>query len=94
MNIYCAILSIGLWYRCRVRERNKEDRMYLINHASGASNCAEAATLLGAKREASGQMTFGGKSVSVVNTKTKEIWRREFWQELNRFGWEKWTKVQ
>jgi hypothetical protein len=62
-----------------------------IEHASGVVNNVNATTLLGAKREASREMTYGGGSVYL--NFDGETWKREFWQNLNRFGWSKWRKV-
>ena len=66
---------------------------FTIKHASGVINKAKAKTLTGAKREASQEMTHGGGSVSVTDRETGEVWQREFWQNLNRFGWGPWKRV-
>lgn len=71
-----------------------ESRTYYIHHTSGITNRADATTLTGAKREASGQMTFGGGSVTVEERETGRFFRRCFWHDLNCFGWESWTEIE
>lgn len=65
---------------------------YRIYHGSGVSHDAWSKTLTGAKREASREMTHGGGSVSVVNVRTGEVWTREFWSRLSRYGWTGWKR--
>jgi len=66
---------------------------YAISNASGVSCVASSRTMLGAKREASAQATFGGGDVEIVDLETGERWRRVFWQKLHCFGWEPWEEV-
>jgi hypothetical protein len=63
-----------------------------IKHQSGVTNNVNATTLTGAKREATKQMSYGGGSVTLYFD--GEIWYRNFWQQLNRFGWDRWTKIE
>ncbi|MFA5240353.1 MAG: hypothetical protein WC476_11700 [Phycisphaerae bacterium] len=62
---------------------------YTITADSGVSITSSAKTLTGAKREASAWMSYGGGSVYVAD-KNGPICKRDFWKNLNRFGWSKW----
>ena len=59
-------------------------------HKSGITEIANAKTLAGAKREASDWMSHGGGSVSVLDMDGYVLATRCFWQNGNRFGWDKW----
>ena len=62
--------------------------------ASGVSVMCDAHTLLGAKREASAWMSYGGGSVVLHDRQTDERWIRRFWSTVNgKFGWGKWETV-
>lgn len=63
-----------------------------IEHESGVINSVNAKTLIGAKREATKEMSFGGGSVTLYFN--GEIWTREFWSGVRNFGWNKWEKVR
>lgn len=65
---------------------------YTIHHQSGVITTSTAKTLAGAKREASKDATHGGGSVT-VHCDGNPVCRREFWQSLDRFGWEKWENI-
>lgn len=65
---------------------------YSIHHASGVVTTSSAKTLTGAKREASKDMTHGGGSVTVY-ADNQPVCKREFWQSIRHFGWEKWQNI-
>ena len=66
---------------------------YTITHQkSGISYQSKAKTIAGAKREATADATFGGGSVTVHGKEGTTS--REFWQELSRYGWEKWSQLR
>jgi len=64
---------------------------YLYAHKSNIKVQARATSLIGAKREASKWMTYGGGSISVLDKNSVILATREFWEDHNRFGWERWT---
>jgi hypothetical protein len=61
-----------------------------IRHDSGIVNTVRSRTLLGAKREASREMTYGGGSVTLYYD--GEVWHRELWTSGHSFGWGGWTR--
>lgn len=65
---------------------------YELQASSGVSVPAQATTLAGAKREATEWAAFGAGDVFVVENGTTVCVRR-FWQEGNKFGWDKWVKL-
>jgi hypothetical protein len=77
----------------RVTGCGKPYHFYAITAESGVSVDCDAHTLLGAKREASAWMSFGGGSVTLIDKATKETWTREFWQSGRSFGWNAWKKI-
>jgi hypothetical protein len=68
--------------------------MYQINHESGVSNRANAKTLIGAKRKASKEMTYGSESVEVVDIVTGGVWQCRIWKNGHKFNWDRWAKVR
>ena len=67
--------------------------MFRISHDSGVEYNAMSQTLLGAKRQASEDMTFGGGHVYVTDTDSGQVWTRQQWRCYSRFGWRKWERV-
>jgi hypothetical protein len=67
--------------------------MFRIRHDSGVEYNAMSQTLLGAKRQASEDMTFGGGHVYVTDTDSGQVWTRQQWRCYSRFGWRKWERV-
>jgi hypothetical protein len=59
---------------------------------SGVEVDLDAKTLLGAKREASDWITFGGGDV-IVSADGEPVAVRYFWRVLDRFGWGPWQTV-
>ena len=57
---------------------------------SGIEVRLNARTLIGAKREASAWINFGGGSVT-ISCDGNPVATREFWQSLNNFGWDRWV---
>lgn len=64
---------------------------FFLSSASGVTVESSAKTLAGAKREATKWMTFGGGSVSVQDKHGNTLAIRQFWQNGNHFGWDKWS---
>jgi hypothetical protein len=77
----------------RVTSCGKPYHTYTITAANGVSACCDARTMLGAKREASAWIGYGGKSVTVTDNITSETWYRSFWESGHKFGWGKWERV-
>ena len=67
--------------------------MFRIWHYSGVGYNAKSQTLLGAKREASQDMTYGGGHVYVTDTVSGHVWTRQHWRSYDRFGWRKWERI-
>ena len=51
-----------------------------------------AETIVGAKRKATALLAHGAGWVTLT-TQDGEIYQRDFWQNGNRFGWDKWKRV-
>jgi hypothetical protein len=60
--------------------------------SSGVEVNLDAKTLVGAKREASAWITFGGADVTVCADGVP-VATRAFWQNLNHFGWDAWATL-
>lgn len=66
---------------------------YTITADSGVTINSTSKTLVGAKREASAWMSFGGGSVWVLQA-GEPVAMRRFWRDGNRFGWGRWESAK
>ena len=67
--------------------------MFKISHDSGVEYNSKSKTLIGAKCEATQDMTFGGGHVYVTDTVSGHVWTRQHWRSYDRFGWRKWERL-
>jgi len=65
---------------------------YTAFASSGVEIDLDAKTLIGAKREASKWISFGGGDVT-VSADGKPVAIREFWQVRHLFGWDPWRAI-
>lgn len=66
---------------------------YYVHCSNGFRAPLNAVTKLGAKREITrNYLRFGAGSVTLIDHENDDAYiaSREFWQDLNRFGWNKW----
>ena len=67
--------------------------MYWIESGAGDRIRSAAKTILGAKREATNWITFGGGNVYIFQDDGVPLWMRKFWQSGDRYGWDRWQKI-
>ena len=66
---------------------------FAMSAASGVSVVCDATTVIGAKREASAWISYGGGDITVTNNQTNETWMRKFWTIGPSFGWGRWRLI-
>lgn len=68
---------------------------YHIYHSKSQMNFESSAkTLIGAKREATSQMTHGGGGVSISDDQGNVICGREFVERIGGFKWMPWINAE
>ena len=65
---------------------------YTIEFQSGVRHKKNFTSLLSAKRWTTKQLSFGCGDAYIYDN-NDHLYKREFWQELNNFGWKDWFEL-
>jgi hypothetical protein len=66
---------------------------FTIEYASGVRHQSTAATLTGAQREATRELSHGGGSVTILDRHGDPRCRRVMWTVPGHFGWHRWQAM-